>query len=296
MDIVTEKQNTKSCNLDSLSISEILLLMNDEDKTISANVRKSIPIISKLVNNIVNNIYKGGRIFYVGCGTSGRMGVLDASECPPTFSVESTLVQGIIAGGNKALTKSIENAEDLFEDGENQMCLNDINSNDIVIGISANGSARFVHGALSKAKKFNALTSLITFNDIDDCSYIDFLISSIVGPEIIAGSTRLKAGTATKMILNMISTTTMIKLNKVYKNFMVDLNVSNKKLYNRAINIISTITNENLNKSKKLLKESNGNVKSAIVMSYLKINYLDSIKIIKKYNGNISDIINKEEI
>ena len=292
MDKITEKQNPKSSNLDLLSNNEILNLMNDEDNTVSINIKKNIPLIAKLIDDIVENIHKGGRIFYVGCGTSGRLGVLDASECPPTFSVKQSLVQGIIAGGNAALVESIENAEDSFKDGKKQIVLNKINSTDTVIGISANGSAKFVHGALSSAKKLNALTSLITFNKINEFKYIDYLIVTIVGPEIISGSTRLKAGTATKMILNMISTTTMIKLNKVYKNFMIDLKISNIKLLDRAINIISNITGENQDKSKLLLNKSNKNIKSAIVMHSLNVSYDKSLEIIRNNNGNMSKIIN----
>jgi len=291
MDKVTEKQNTKSNNLDFLSTDNILYLMNDEDESISENVRKNIPIISKLVNESVLRIKNGGRIFYVGCGTSGRLGVLDASECPPTFSVDSSLIQGVIAGGNRALTKSVENAEDSIEEGKKVILKNNISSKDVVIGITASGSAKFVHGALSISKKKNALTALITFNEVKINKYVDYLISTIVGPEIISGSTRLKAGTATKMILNMISTATMIKLNKVYKNLMIDLKISNDKLQNRAVNIISKLTLENMSKSEILLSQSKGNLKSAILMYKLKITYSESLKLIKQYNGNIGAIL-----
>ena len=291
MDKITEKQNPKSNNLDLLSINEILYLINDEDKTISDAVRINIPLINKLIENIVKKIHDGGRIFYVGCGTSGRLGVLDASECPPTFSVDSSLVQGIIAGGDSALRKSIENAEDSFKEGSKQILLKKINCLDTVIGISANGNAEFVHGALKESYEHKALTALLTFNDIKKLNYIKHLIFINVGPEIIAGSTRLKAGTATKMILNMISTTSMIKLNKVYKNFMVDLSVSNKKLLNRAINIISSITKENHSKSKDLLDRSRGNVKSAIIMSILKVSYPISLELISEYNGDVRLIL-----
>jgi len=291
MDKVTEKQNPKSKNLEFLSTDNILYLMNDEDSSISKNVRKNIPIITKFVNESVLRIKDGGRMFYVGCGTSGRLGVLDASECPPTFSVDSSLIQGIIAGGNKALTKSVENAEDSIEEGKNIILKNNISSKDIVIGITASGSAKFVLGALSISKKKNALTALITFNELKKIKYVDCIISTIVGPEIISGSTRLKAGTATKMILNMISTATMIKLNKVYKNLMIDLKISNDKLQNRAVNIISKLTSENISKSEKLLSQSKGNLKSAILMYKLKITYSKSLKLIKQYNGNISKIL-----
>ena len=294
MDKITEKQNPDSDNLDLLSIDEILYLINEEDRKISKAVRANIPLINELIEKIVEKVKIGGRLFYVGCGTSGRLGVLDASECPPTFSVDSSLVQGIIAGGDKALRKSVENAEDSFTDGSRQILLHKIKSCDTVIGISANGSAEFVHGALKEAFKYNALTALLTFNDIEKLKYVKYLISTNVGPEIIAGSTRLKAGTATKMILNMISTASMIKLNKVYRNYMVDLTVSNKKLLNRAINIISAITGKDSDQSKDLLSKSNGNVKSAIIMSVLKVSQSESLKLINKYHGNIRSILRNE--
>ena len=189
------------------------------------------------------------------------------------------------------MTKSVENAEDSIEDGKNIMLKNNISSKDVVIGITASGSAKFVLGALSMSKKKKALTVLVTFNKLKKIKYIDYIISTIVGPEIISGSTRLKAGTATKMILNMISTATMIKLNKVYKNLMIDLKISNDKLQNRAVNIISKLTLENTEKSEKLLSQSKGNLKSAILMHKLKVTYSESLKLIKQYDGNISKIL-----
>ena len=291
MDKITEKQNPKSNNLDNMTTFEILDLINQEDAIIHSEIKKSIPKIEKMIDEIVFNIKNGGRIIYVGCGTSGRIGVLDASECPPTFSVDKNLVQGVIAGGDSALRNAIENIEDSFLDGSKDIILKNVKNNDSVIGISANGSANYVHGALSEAKKNNALTVLITFNDYVKDDYLDHLIVTIVGPEIISGSTRMKAGTATKMILNMISTTVMIKLNKVFKNYMVDLNVSNQKLYSRAINIISNVTNLNSKKSKILLTNAKGNVKCAIVMNALNIDYEKSLKLIEESNGNIRKII-----
>ena len=291
MDKITEKQNPKSNNLDNMTTVEILNLINQEDAVIHSEIKKSIPKIEKMIDEIVLNIKNGGRIIYVGCGTSGRIGVLDASECPPTFSVDKNLVQGIIAGGDSALKNAIENIEDSFLDGSKDILLKDVKNNDSVIGISANGSANYVHGALIEAKNNNALTALITFNDYAKDDYLDHLIITVVGPEIISGSTRMKAGTATKMILNMISTTVMIKLNKVFKNYMVDLNVSNQKLYSRAINIISNITNLNSKKSKILLTNAKENVKCAIVMNALNIDYEKSLKLIEESNGNIRKII-----
>ena len=291
MENITEKQNSKSIKIDRSSTLEILSIINEEDKKIAAVIQEILPAIALVVDCIVDNFKKGGRLFYFGCGTSGRLGVLDASECPPTFSVNSKMVQGVIAGGNKALVRSVENAEDSSIDGKKSIKKNKINDLDTVIGLSAIGTANYVHGALIEAKKRNATTVLICCNPYKKKEYIDYLIHAIVGPEIIAGSTRMKAGTATKMILNMISTTSMIKLNKVYNNLMVDVNVNNKKLFNRAINIISSICSCSLEDSKLYLNKSNGNVKAAIIMKKKAVNLSDSILLLNKYDGNLRSVL-----
>ncbi len=293
MDKVTEQQNSKSKKIDMQSTYKILSIINDEDKAIAFEVEKYLYDISLLVDKIVHRIQNDGKLFYIGCGTSGRLGVLDAAECPPTFSTEKNLVQGIIAGGKKALSEAIENVEDSKLDGIDVIQKHKINNKDILIGISANGDAPFVHGALEYAKKNNTLTALLCCNDIKKYNYIDHLVSVIVGPEIIAGSTRMKAGTATKMILNMISTATMIKLNKVYNNYMVDLKINNKKLFNRAINIISTITNSSKLVSKNYLINSKGNVKVAIIMNRNNVDYNSAILQLEKNKGNLNKILKK---
>ena len=234
---------------------------------------------------------KGGRIFYIGCGTSGRLGVLDASECPPTFGTEDDLVQGIIAGGYKALSKSVENAEDSYNDGFNIINEKKINNLDTVIGISASGRAPYVHGALNSAQGKGATTSLICCNEITDEKYINHLLPVVVGPEVITGSTRMKAGTATKMILNMISTTVMIKLNRVFGNLMVDLNVNNKKLFNRAISIIVQITKTNKKNAEKFLKKSDGNIKIAIIMILYNKTPKEAEGILMKHNNSLTQIL-----
>ena len=254
MDKVTEKQNPKSKDLDTLSVNEILTVINNEDKLVSQCIENSIPIISELVQAVIDQFHNNGKLFYVGCGTSGRLGVLDAAECPPTFNVSSDLFNGIIAGGNDALVKSIENAEDSINMGKNSIINANINENDIVIGISASSTANFVVGALKESKKRGCLTALITFNKVKKERYIDYIISTIVGPEIISGSTRMKSGTATKMILNMISTSVMIKMNKTYGNLMVDLKVSNFKLLDRAVRIISRILKLDYSSSEKIIE------------------------------------------
>ena len=291
MNKVTEQRNPKSKKIDLLSIKGILSTINNQDKKVAYEVEKVLPELSLLVDAIVKKINNNGRLFYIGCGTSGRLGVLDAAECPPTFSTDKDLVQGIIAGGNKALIHSIEGAEDSFAEGKKAVVKNKMNKKDILIGISANGDAPYVHGALNYAKEKNILTALICCNKVKKYNYLDYTLSVVVGPEIIAGSTRMKAGTATKMILNMISTTTMIKLNKVYDNFMVDLKVNNKKLLNRAINIISNITNSDLLVSRKYLSSANGSVKAAIVMIVRKLTYKKACELLEINKGDLNKIL-----
>ena len=291
MNKVTEQQNPKSKKIHLLSTSEILSTINSEDKQVAYEVEKILPKLSLLVDDIVKKLNNSGRLFYIGCGTSGRLGVLDAAECPPTFSTDKELVQGIIAGGKEALTHSVENAEDSFSDGKATIAKNKMKKEDVLIGISANGEAPYIHGALANAKKKQILTVLISCNKIEDYDYIDYVLSVIVGPEVIAGSTRMKAGTATKMILNMISTTTMIKLNKVYDNFMVDLKINNKKLLNRAINIISSITNSDLIVSKEYLLNAHGSVKAAIVMIVQNITYIKASELLQNNKGDLNKIL-----
>ena len=291
MDNVTEKQNSKSENLDQLEIIEILDIINREDQKVAISVSSILPKINFLILDIIKKMKKGGKILYIGCGTSGRLGVLDASECPPTFGVEHDLVQGVIAGGYKALRKSVENAEDSYDDGFNIINEKKINKTDTVIGISASGTAPYVHGALYNSKQKGATTALICCNEGNNKKYISHLLSVIVGPEVITGSTRMKAGTATKMILNMISSTVMIKLNRVFGNLMIDLKLSNKKLFNRAISIIIQLTKSDEKKAEIFLNRANGNVKIAIVMITYNKNFNESEDILMKHNGNLNLIL-----
>ena len=291
MDNITEKQNPKTKKIGLLSIKEILKIINDEDNSIAKSVSKEIVKIELLIIDLVESIKKGGKLFYIGCGTSGRLGVLDAAECPPTFSTSSDLVQGIIAGGDKALRKSVENAEDSIQAGKDIINEKRISNKDGVIGISASGNAKYVLGALSEANKIGAITAMICCNEIKLNNYIKHLIRIVVGPEIISGSTRLKAGTATKMALNMISTTTMIKLNKVYNNYMVDLKVSNKKLYNRALRMIQNITSCSKVTSERILKKTNGNVKVSIIMIELGKDLNEAKNILDEFDGNLDKIL-----
>ena len=287
---ITEKNNNKSNNIDSFSTKNILKTINSEDSNIPAVINKSINDIEKVVNGLVKVFNNNGKLFYVGCGTSGRLGILDAVECPPTFSTPIDMVQGIIAGGNKAIYESVENAEDSDIDAI-KIVREKISNKDFVIAISASGSANYVLAALKESYNLGAKTCLITCNEFKKEKFINHLIDLIVGPEIISGSTRMKAGTATKMVLNMITTTSMIRINKTYGNYMVDLKVSNEKLKIRAVNIVKELTGLNIEKSEEILEKANNNVKAAIVMQRKNVDYDRSILLLNQMNGNLRSII-----
>jgi len=290
MNKITEKSNKSSYKIDTMSINSILEKINEEDSIVHEKIQTVIPDISKLVGDIVYALKNKGKLFYLGCGTSGRLGVLDAVECPPTFSTSSSMIQGIIAGGNSALFKSVENAEDSTLDAK-KIVREKLTSSDVLVAISANGNPAYVKAALKEAKNIKSKTCLITCNDVEKDKFTDHLIKLLVGPEIITGSTRMKAGTATKMVLNMISTTSMIKLNKTYGNLMVDLKVSNNKLKDRAVRIIQKITSLDYSDSLELLEKANNNVKAAIVMNEKNVPYHKSIALLENAKGNLRSII-----
>ena len=266
-DLTTEKQNPHSESIDLKSTEEILQIINSEDKTVAHAVKKAIPQISETISICVSAIKNGNRIIYVGAGTSGRLGVLDASEIPPTFSAPPDWFTGIIAGGDAALRKSVEGAEDIPDNGIQDLKEAKITRGDIIIGISTSGAAIYVQSALEYAQKVGAKTCYISCNPEPFYRvHADSTIKVETGPEIITGSTRMKAGTATKMILNMISTTTMIKLGKVYSNLMVDLMAVNEKLMDRGTRIISQLTNTDYEIAHQKLIEAGKSVKKAIIM------------------------------
>ena len=286
-DKITEKQNQNSMDVDDKSTIEILSLINSEDFIVSKAVKNSLNDIKAFIDALVVRFKQGGRLFYVGSGTSGRLGVLDAAECPPTFRTDPEMVQGIIAGGYDALVTSIEGAEDLSELGALAIIEKKINERDVVLGITASSTTPFVLGALEKAKTKKALTGLLTCNDYSTVSFIDHVISVVVGPEIITGSTRLKAGTATKMVLNMVTTVAMIKLNKTYGNLMVDLKATNEKLQDRGVRIIMHLTDLCREDAMKLLKSSDNEVKTAVLMEKKKIQKKEAREILKKNSGSL---------
>ena len=286
-DKITEQQNPVSSDIDEKTTHEILTMINNEDADVSQAVQKRLQDIEMFIDALCHRFKDGGRLFYVGSGTSGRLGVLDAAECPPTYRTDPEMVQGIIAGGYDALVRSIEGAEDYLEDGAHVVSDHNITANDTVLGITASSSTPFVLGALEEAKKIGALTGLIICNKLSHLEYVDHMISLIVGPEVITGSTRMKAGTATKLVLNMITTTLMIKLNKTYGNLMVDLKASNKKLWDRGTRIIVHLTGLDYEDSLQLLKSANGEVKTAIIMKKKNCTYEEGVQLLQSVSGSL---------
>jgi len=290
--LITEQRNPKTLDIDSKSTSEIVDIINTEDSNVIDAVNMERRNITKAVDLIVASFRKGGRLFYVGAGTSGRLGVLDASECPPTFGTDPELVKGIIAGGNDALTRSIEGAEDRHEDGEQAVREYGIKPEDTVVGIATGGTTPFVHGALYRANSIGATTIFLCCNpDTDPAEEVDVIIRPITGPEVITGSTRMKAGTATKLILNTLTTASMIKIGKVYENLMIDLQVKNVKLKDRAERIIMVLTDLDRDSADKLLTKANGNVKTAIVMHKLQTGYEEAGNKLEIHNGFVRKVL-----
>ncbi|EKT4497636.1 N-acetylmuramic acid 6-phosphate etherase [Flavobacterium psychrophilum] len=260
----TTEQASKYEHLEKMSVHELLANINNEDKTVPLAVEKALPQIEKLVTKIVAQINLGGRLFYIGAGTSGRLGIVDASECPPTFGVPFDLVNGIIAGGDKAIRRAVENAEDNTTQAWIDLCEFDINKNDVVIGIAASGTTPYVIAGLEKCNENNIITGCITCNEESPLSQTArFPIEVVVGPEFVTGSSRMKAGTAQKLVLNMISTATMIQLGKVKGNKMVDMQLSNDKLVDRGVKMIMSEIKVSYEEASELLKKY-GSVRKAI--------------------------------
>lgn len=286
----TEDRNPNSYDLDIKSTREILDIINKEDQQIAIKVNDAIDQIEPLIDEVIKTFTNGGRLFYLGAGTSGRLGVLDASETVPTFSVDPKMVTGLIAGGDDALRNPIENAEDSKEAAREDLKRENLTKSDFVIGIAASGRTPYAIGAVEYAKELGAKTGSISCNKNAKIStFVDYPIEIETGAEVLSGSTRLKAGTATKLVLNMISTTAMIKIGKVYDNLMVDVKPTNEKLVDRATKIISEISGCDYDKSHKLLKEANNNVKAAIIMATKDVGYKEAINILEKNKGFIRE-------
>lgn len=272
MTSLTEQRNPSTTDIDSLSTLEIVQRMNAEDATVTTAVAQALPAVAQAVDLIVERLRAGGRLIYVGAGTSGRLGVLDAAECVPTFSVSPDLVQAVIAGGEAAFTHPIEGAEDSREQGRAALLAMNLTPNDVVVGIAASGRTPFVVAALQTAAEIGAGTVGVACNQpaaVLDAAEIK--IAALTGPEVITGSTRLKAGTAQKLILNMLSTAAMIRLGKVYSNLMVDVHVSNDKLADRARRIVAEVTGISVEEAGALLQQTDHEVKTAIVVALLGI-------------------------
>lgn len=292
--IATEKRNTSTLLIDELSTIDMLTLINNEDKTVPIAIEKILPDIAKTVDLITKQLQSGGRLFYIGAGTSGRLGVLDAAECPPTYGVSPDLVQGIIAGGAPALLKAHEGAEDSLELCKKDLKEKDFSKNDILVGIAASGRTPYVIGGLEYAKSIGAPAISIACSPNSEIAKLaDIPLTVVTGPEVITGSTRMKAGTAQKLVLNMLSTGTMIKLGKVYSNLMVDLMATNKKLEERSIRIVMEATGENREISQKALAACKGKAKTAIFMLLSGLTPEEATTALDNSNGFVSKALNK---
>ena len=285
-DLITERQNPVTLDIDSKSIDEILRLINSQDKTIPESVAKEIPYIAQAVEIVVKAFKKGGRLIYVGAGTSGRLGVLDASEIPPTFGADPEMVQGIIAGGYAALTRAQEGAEDNKENGARDLMERNFSPVDVACGLAASRRTPYVVGAIEKAKEMGAKTLYITCTPRSEMDLdVDIAICPVVGPEVIMGSTRMKSGTAEKLVLNMLTTTAMIRLGKVYGNMMVDLEMTSKKLEERSKRTVMIVTDVDYETAQKILLEANGHVKTAIVMILKNVSREEALQRLKANDG-----------
>lgn len=286
MEILTEQQNSNTENIDILSPLEIVSLINQEDLQVAQVVKKALKDVSLGVEFVEDSFLKGGRLLYFGAGTSGRLGVLDASECPPTFNSKPEMVQGFIAGGDTALRFAVEGAEDSFEAGKQAAGDAKVNKNDTVVALSASGNPNYIMGVLEKSRILGAKTIVVTCNEkAQSKKYADCFIALPVGPEVITGSTRLKAGTAQKMVLNMLTTASMIRIGKVYKNFMIDVKPTNKKLKKRAVGIVSQIAEIPEAKAKSVLEDNDYKIKHTILMIKFKLNFEQANDALNKNNG-----------
>jgi N-acetylmuramic acid 6-phosphate etherase len=266
-ELLTEQRLPDSMTLDAMGIEEAVELMNAQDLRAVQAVGAERANIARAVEMVANSLRQGGRLIYFGAGTSGRLGVLDASECPPTFRTDFETVQGVIAGGEAAMFRAQEGAEDKPEDGAKAVDARNIGPNDVAMGIAAGGTTPFVHGALRRAAERGATTIFLScVQPVADEPRVDLVIRPRVGPEVLTGSTRLKAGTATKLVLNTITTLAMVRLGKVYENLMVDLKATNLKLWDRGARIVSTLTGLDRQEAMEVLKRADGHVKVAVVM------------------------------
>ena len=286
--LITEQQNPNSMHVDSLSALEIVQLMNEEDKQVPLAIEKCLPQIAQAVERIVAVFQQGGRLVYIGAGTSGRLGVLDASECPPTFGVSPEMVKGIIAGGERALRHPIEGAEDSKAQAVVDLQTIQFSSKDVLVGIAASGRTPYVIGALEYAKSLGSVTVSISSNPNSAmANIVDIAIDTVVGPEVLTGSSRLKSGTAQKLVLNMLTTASMILMGKCYQNLMVDVQASNEKLKTRAIRIVMQATDCDKALAEETLKQADQNAKLAIMMILSGLDRAQAEALLEKHHGKL---------
>lgn len=286
--LITEQRNPNSMHVDSLSALEIVQLMNDEDKQVPLAIEKCLPQIAQAVERIVSAFQQGGRLVYIGAGTSGRLGVLDASECPPTFGVSPEMVKGIIAGGERALRHPIEGAEDSKAQAVVDLQTIQFSSKDVLVGIAASGRTPYVIGALEYAKRLGSVTVSIASNPNSAmANIVDIAIDTVVGPEVLTGSSRLKSGTAQKLVLNMLTTASMILMGKCYQNLMVDVQASNEKLKARAIRIVMQATDCDKVIAEETLKQADQNAKLAIMMILSGLERAQAEALLEKHKGKL---------
>jgi N-acetylmuramic acid 6-phosphate etherase len=292
---LTERRNPRSADIDLASPVEIVDLINAEDQTVPAAVASQREAIARAIEEAESTFRHGGRLFYVGAGTSGRLGVLDASECPPTYGTDPEMVQGIIAGGHKALTRSQEGAEDRLEGAIEDLQQHGVRAGDFVIGIAASGTTPYVRRALAYARSVTARTGLVACSPppADTLEHVDILILPITGPEVVTGSTRMKAGTATKLVLNMITTGAMIRLGKTFGNLMVDLRATNVKLRDRSERILMEVCGVTRERARELLEASGGVVKTAIVVHFLGVDRAEAERRLDEAGGVIRRVVGR---
>ncbi|MBR0293227.1 MAG: N-acetylmuramic acid 6-phosphate etherase [Acidaminococcaceae bacterium] len=290
--LTTEQQNPRTKTIDEASALEIMKLINAEDQTVPKAVKKILPDISRAIIVIANRLSHGGRLFYIGSGTSGRLGILDASECPPTYSTPPELVQGIIAGGTPAVFRAQEGAEDSESAGAEDLQNQKLTNLDVVVGLSASGRTPYVIGALKYAQQTGAYAIAVTCTEKPEtAAHANLSLTAVTGPEVITGSTRMKAGTAQKLILNMLSTGSMILMGKVYGNLMVDLQCTNSKLKARARRILMEASGCDGETADKLLEQSRGAVKPAILMHLAGIGYETAVQKLKENQGRLKQAL-----
>jgi N-acetylmuramic acid 6-phosphate etherase len=292
--LLTELRLPESMNLDAMSVQDAVALMNAQDAAAVAAVAAEGVNVAKAVEIVAAALAAGGRLLYFGAGTSGRLGVLDASECPPTFRTDPETVQGVIAGGEAAMFRAQEGAEDRAEDGSAAVDAKSVQAHDVVMGIAAGGTTPFVHGALRRAADLGAKTIFLScVQPVPGEPTVDVVIRPLTGPEVVTGSTRLKAGTATKLVLNTISTLAMVRLGKVYQNLMVDLRASNEKLRDRGARIISTLTGLGRDASMDVLRAGDGHVKVAVVMHAQGVDRAEAHRILDRCGGSLREAIRR---